>query len=83
MVATADAPGNSSTKIQKGTAKKRLSLTTASVFYFCQLVIEHKTHICTSRSRPSPSKEVAEKLFTGEETANGRGGNDSGAATSN
>ena len=42
MVATADAPGNSSTKIQKGTAKKRLSLTTASVFYFCQLVIEHK-----------------------------------------
>jgi hypothetical protein len=83
LVATVDAPGNSSTKIQKGITKKRLFLTTASVFCFCQLVIEHKINICTSRSRPSPSKEVAEKLFTGEETANGSGGSDSGAATSN
>ena len=83
MVATADAPGNSSIKIQKGTTKKRLSLTTASVFCFCQLVIEHKTHICTSRSRPFPRKEVAEKLFTDEETADGSGGSDSGATISN
>ena len=82
MVAAADAPGSSSTKTWKSTTKKRLSLTTASVFCFCQLVIEHKTHICTSRSRPFPSKEVAEKLFTDEETADGSGGSDGGAATS-
>ncbi|XP_039842995.1 uncharacterized protein LOC120703051 isoform X2 [Panicum virgatum] len=34
------------------------------------------------RSRPSPRKKVAKKLFTGEETADDGGGNDSGAATS-
>ena len=44
--------------------------------------MKHKTHICTSRSRPSPRKEVAKKLFTGEETADGSGSSDSGAATS-
>ena len=51
-------------------------------FYFYQLLIEHKTHICTSRSCPSPNKKVAKKIFTGEETADGSGSSDGGAATS-
>jgi len=34
------------------------------------------------RSRPSPNKKVAKKIFTGEETADGSGGSDGGAATS-
>ena len=82
LIAAPDAPGNSSTRTQKSSTKKRLSPTTTSIFYFCQFIMKHKTHICTSRSRPSPRKEVAKKLFTGEETADGSGSSDSGAATS-
>ena len=83
MVAAADAPGSSSTKTWKSTTKKRLSLSATPIFfYFYQLLIEHKTHICTSRSCPSPNKKVAKKIFTGEETADSRGGSDGGAATS-
>ena len=67
---------------RKGLQRKGIPTSNPCFFYFHQLVIENKTHICISRSNPSPTKEVAKKLFTGEETTDGSGGSDSGAATS-
>jgi len=83
LVAAADAPGSSSTKTWKSTTKKKLYLS-ATLFFFTSTscLLNIKTHICTSRSCPSPNKKVAKKIFTGEETADGSGSSDGGAATS-
>ena len=68
--------------MEKHYKEKVIPVSDPYFFYFYQLLIEHKTHICTSRSCPSPNKKVAKKIFTGEETADGSGSSDGGAATS-
>jgi len=68
--------------MEKHYKEKVIPVSDPIFFTSTSCLLNIKTHICTSRSCPSPNKKVAKKIFTGEETADGSGGSDSGAATS-
>jgi hypothetical protein len=48
-------------------------------FFCCHFVNKHKTYIYTYRSRPSPNKKVAKKLFTAEQAGDDSGSGNDGA----
>ncbi|RLN36415.1 geraniol 8-hydroxylase-like [Panicum miliaceum] len=82
LASTEDAPGDSPTQTQRGCAHEE-DKTLASIAHATGGSSTKTQKSATKkRSHPSPNKNVAKKLFTGEEGADGSGGNDSGAATS-